>query len=250
MYGKQLSRREFLKACTVAAGWAIAAPEAFSQYKDRRDATMAEFQIVEVVAKPLPEKVFQTEKFGISRKTHEEHYKLYQGYVNKTNEIRKALAALTSDDFAKGNQTYSLIRSLKVDYTFALGGVKNHELYFENLGGGGSEPSSELRQALARYFGSFERWLEDLKATGMAARGWVWLAYDHDEGILFNYIGDAQNTFPVWHNTVLLALDVYEHAYYLDFQTARARYLDAFIQAIDWDVVNRRYEEALRMSRR
>ena len=79
---------------------------------------MAEIQVVEVVAKPLPEKVFQTEKFGISRKTHEEHYKLYQGYVNKTNEIRKALSALTADDFAKGNQTYSLIRSLKVDYTW------------------------------------------------------------------------------------------------------------------------------------
>jgi Fe-Mn family superoxide dismutase len=250
MYGRQLSRREFLKACTLATGWAIVAPEAFSRYTDRRDTTMAEIQIAEVVAKPLPEKVFQTEKFGISRRTHEEHYKLYQGYVNKTNEIRKALAALTSDDFAKGNQTYSLIRSLKVDYTFALGGVKNHELYFENLGGGGSEPSSALRQALARSFGSFERWLEDLKATGMGGRGWVWLAYDHDEGILFNYIGDAQNTFPVWHNTVLVALDVYEHAYYLDFQTARARYLDAFIQAIDWEVVNRRYEEALRMSRR
>lgn len=210
---------------------------------------MSEIQVVEVVAKPLPEKVFQTEKFGISRKTHEEHYKLYQGYVNKTNEIRKALAALTSDDFAKGNQTYSLIRSLKVDYTFALGGVKNHELYFENIGGGGSEPSSELRQALMRYFGSFERWQEDLKATGMAARGWVWLAYDHDDGTLFNYIGDAQNTFPVWNATPILALDTYEHAYYYDFQTARAKYLDAFIQAIDWAVVNARYEAILRAKR-
>ncbi len=207
---------------------------------------MSEIQIVEVVAKPLPEKVFQTEKFGISRKTHEEHYKLYQGYVNKTNEIRKALAALTSEEFAKGNQTYSLIRSLKVDYTFALGGVKNHELYFENIGGGGSEPSTELRQALTRYFGSYERFLEDLKATGMAARGWVWLAYDFDDGSLFNYIGDAQNTFPVWNATPILALDTYEHAYYYDFQTARARYLDAFIQAIDWDVVNARYEACLR----
>ena len=77
----------------------------------------------------------------------------------------------------------------------------------------------------------------------------MWLAYDHDDGSLFNYIGDAQNTFHMWNCTVLLAMDVYEHAYYLDFQTARARYIDAFIQAIDWTVVNRRYEEALRMKR-
>jgi superoxide dismutase len=69
----------------------------------------------------------------------------------------------------------------------------------------------------------------------MGGRGWVWLAYDHDDGSVFNYIGDAQNTFHMWNCTVLLAMDVYEHAYYLDFQTARARYIDAFIQAIDWD---------------
>jgi hypothetical protein len=69
MYRKRLSRREFLKACTLATGWALMAPDAINRYKDRRDSTMAEIQIVEVVAKPLPEKVFQTEKFGISRKT-------------------------------------------------------------------------------------------------------------------------------------------------------------------------------------
>jgi Fe-Mn family superoxide dismutase len=147
---KRLSRREFLQQAAATTAMAMLAPHALAIPTHRRVSTMAEIQVVEVTAKPLPEKVFQTEKFGISRKTHEEHYKLYQGYVNKTNEIRRALAQLTSDDFAKGNQTYSLIRSLKVDYTFAIGGVKNHELYFENIGGGGSEPSSELRAALAK----------------------------------------------------------------------------------------------------
>lgn len=200
-------------------------------------------EIIQVTAKPLPEKVFTTERVGISRKTHEEHYKLYQGYVNKTNEIRKALAELTADEFGKANATYSLIRVLKVEYTFALGGVKNHELYFENLGGEGGEPSPALQQAITRYFGSFDRWVQDLKATAIAARGWVWLAYDHDDGSLFNYIGDAQNTFPVWNATPILALDVYEHAYWYDFQTARAKYLDAFFQVIDWSVVNKRFEE-------
>jgi len=202
-------------------------------------------EIIQVTAKPLPEKVFGTESAGISRKTHEEHYKLYQGYVNKTNEIRKALAELTADDFGKANQSYSLIRSLKVDYTFALGGVKNHELYFDNLGAAGS-PGQKLQDALARSFGSYDRWVQDLKATGIAARGWAWLAFDHDDGSLFNYLGDAQNTFPVWNATPILAMDTYEHAYYLDFQTARAKYLDAFVQSIDWNVVNSRYEACLK----
>ena len=65
-------------------------------------------------------------------------------------------------------------------------------------------------------------WRADLKATGLAGRGWAWTAYDWDEGRLFNYIGDAQNTFPIWNATPLVALDVYEHAYFLDYQTDRA----------------------------
>ena len=72
----------------------------------------------------------------------------------------------------------------------------------------------------------------------MAGRGWAWTAYDWDEGRLFNYVGDAQNTFPVWNATPLVALDVYEHAYFLDYQTDRASYIDAFFTNLDWDVVN------------
>ncbi|MCW2974947.1 MAG: Superoxide dismutase, partial [Actinomycetia bacterium] len=89
-----------------------------------------------------------------------------------------------------------------------------------------------------RDFGSVEAWRADLKATGIAGRGWAWTAYDWDERRLFNYIGDAQNTFPVWNATPLVALDVYEHAYFLDYQTDRASYIDAFFDNLDWDVVN------------
>ena len=75
---------------------------------------------------------------GISRETVEAHYKLYQGYVNKRNEI---LGALDGIDLASANQVYSELRALKVDLTFALGGIKNHELYFEHLGGHGGDPA-------------------------------------------------------------------------------------------------------------
>jgi len=70
---------------------------------------------------------------GISKKTVEEHLKLYQGYVTKYNEIMEKLSMLTDDDYAKANQSYSLIRELKVELTFAYGGVVNHELYFAHL---------------------------------------------------------------------------------------------------------------------
>jgi Fe-Mn family superoxide dismutase len=146
---------------------------------------------------------------GISRETVEAHYKLYQGYVNKRNEI---LGALGGVDLASANQVYSELRALKVDLTFALGGIKNHELYFEHLGGRGGDPAGVFATLVKRDFGSVDAWRADLKATGLAARGWAWTAYDWDEGRLFNYIGDAQNTFPVWNATPLVALDVYEHA--------------------------------------
>ena len=172
---------------------------------------------------------------GISRASIEAHHKLYQGYVNKRNEILGKLAAV---DLGAANQVYSDLRSLKVDLTFAIGGIKNHELYFAHLGGAGGDPTGAIGDLIERDFGSVDAWRADLRATGIAARGWAWTAYDRDEQRLFNYIGDAQNTFPVWNATPLVALDVYEHAYFLDYQTDRGSYIDAFLGNLDWDVVN------------
>jgi len=172
---------------------------------------------------------------GISRESVEAHYKLYEGYVNKRNEILGKLAGV---DVSAANQVYSEVRALKVDLSFAIGGIKNHEIYFEHLGGDGGKPHGLIADLIARDFGSFDDWRSDLKATGMAGRGWAWTAYDWDEGRLFNYIGDTQNTYPIWNATPLVALDVYEHAYFLDYQTDRASYIEAFFDNLEWDVVN------------
>ena len=171
----------------------------------------------------------------ISTQTIEAHYKLYQGYVAKRNEILGKLAEI---DASAANQVYSDIRALKVDLTFAVGGVKNHEIYFAHLGGDGGPPEGPIGTLVRRDFGSIDAWRADLTATGMAGRGWAWTAYDWDEGRLFNYVGDAQNTFPIWNASPLVALDVYEHAYFLDYQTDRAAYIDAFFDNLDWTVVN------------
>src|SRR5947207_6840161 len=114
---------------------------------------------------------------GISRETIEAHYKLYQGYVNKRNEI---LGRLGSVDLAAANQVYSEIRALKLDLSFAIGGIKNHEIYFEHLGGTGGDPSGLFADLVKRDFGSAADWKADLKASGMAGRGWAWAAYDWD----------------------------------------------------------------------
>jgi superoxide dismutase, Fe-Mn family len=195
-------------------------------------ATLA-FNREQIAARELKPELLQMD--GISRVAVEAHYKLYEGYVSKRNEI---LGKLAEVDLAGANQVYSELRALKVDLTFAIGGVKNHEIYFEHLGGSGGNPDGPVAALIERDFGSTENWRADLKASGMAGRGWAWTAYDWDEMRLFNYVGDAQNTFPIWNATPLVALDVYEHAYFLDYQTDRASYIDAFFANLDWGVVN------------
>jgi Fe-Mn family superoxide dismutase len=192
------------------------------------------------VAKPLKPKLFELD--GISKKTMEEHYKLYEGYVKKANEIWEKLAAMDPDP-ATANPTYSEIRELKVEFSRAVGGVKNHNAYFAHLGGKGGQPSGALLKHIEKDFGSFDRFARDLKATGIAARGWAWLALDFQTGKLVNFIGDEQNTYPIWNATPLVALDVFEHAYYLDYGTKKGDYIDAFMKNLDWGVVEKWYNE-------
>ena len=195
--------------------------------------TTLAFNHEEIAARELKPALLELD--GISRASVEAHYKLYEGYVSKRNEILRKLDGV---DTGAANQVYSDVRVLKVELTFAIGGIKNHEIYFEHLGGGGGDPDGLIRDLIERDFGSVSDWRADLKATGMGGRGWAWTAYDWDEQRLFNYIGDAQNTFPIWNATPLVALDVYEHAYFLDYQTDRASYIDAFFDNLDWPVVN------------
>ena len=187
----------------------------------------------EITARELKPALYELD--GISRETVEAHYKLYEGYVAKRNEI---LGKLDGVDLTSANQAYSELRGLKVELTFAIGGIKNHEVYFEHLGGDGGDPGGLFADLVKRDFGSIADWRNDLKATGMAGRGWAWTAYDWDESRLFNYIGDAQNTYPVWNATPLVALDVYEHAYFMDYGTDRGAYIDAFFGNLDYAVVN------------
>ena len=177
---------------------------------------------------------------------HDKHHQAYVDNANKALEgtewadrpVEAILGKLVEVDLSAANQVYSEVRALKVDLSFAIGGVKNHEVYFEHLGGDGGAPTGAIAGLIEAGFGSFDAWKADLRATGMAGRGWAWAAYDWDEGRLVNYVGDAQNTFPIWNATPLVALDVYEHAYFLDYQTDRASYIEAFFRNLDWGVVN------------
>ena len=183
---------------------------------------------------------------GISETTMTEHFKLYNGYVNKYNEVMEQIEALSNDVVKAGQITHSKIRSLKTALAFALGGTINHEVYFHNLGGSGGKPSGKLISQIEKDFGSYERFEAELRGTAMAARGWAFLCWNKDMKRLLIVIGDDQSTFPVWNSRLLLACDVYEHAYYLDYKTGRAAYLDAFFKNVDWKDVETRFEMALK----
>jgi Fe-Mn family superoxide dismutase len=178
----------------------------------------------------------------ISDKTHEEHLKIYAGYVQKANSIQAELnelaPVLDPTNSAHAHHAYSSLRSLKVELTYAIGGITSHELFFANLGGGGGKPGDPLLSLILKSFGSWENYLRDLKATAMAARGWAWTVFEPKAKLLMNLIGDAQNTYLFWGVTPILAVDVTEHAYYLDFQSARAAYLDELLKWIDWQSVS------------
>ncbi|HHW02104.1 MAG TPA: superoxide dismutase [Thermoanaerobacterales bacterium] len=178
---------------------------------------------------------------GFSERQILEHFNvLYKGYVNKINEIREKLQFAIRQE---ANATYSEYRGLKKGETFAMDGVILHELYFENLGGFGGMPEGSLLRRIENDFGSFNDWLQDFRAAGMAARGWVVLAFNPRDRRIHNYLQDAHDQGVIINTAALLVLDVYEHAYFIDYGTRKAEYITAFIQNIDWSAAERRWEK-------
>lgn len=178
-----------------------------------------------------------TELDGLSEKQLKEHHDvLYTGYVKKIGEIEDKLKNV---DLSLANATYSELRELKMEETFALNGVKLHEGYFDNMSKGGAKPAGKILEMITRDFGSCEAWEKEFKALGLTARGWVVLCYDLDERKLKNIICDSHNQGGVWNSIALLIMDVYEHAYFIDYATGRKAYIEAFFKNIDWQFVDR-----------
>lgn len=179
---------------------------------------------------------------NISEKTLTIHHdKLYAGYVNKTKEIEEALVHA---DTAPANQVYSAYRGLKANEAFARNGVLLHESYFATMGGDGIPNTTlPLYQQIEKDFGSFEQFKAHFIATGMAVRGWAVLAWDFNDQKLHIYGCDSHEHGGIWGTIPLVTLDVYEHAYFIDFGSDRKGYIDAFLQNIHWNRCNTLFEK-------
>lgn len=169
------------------------------------------------------------------------HSKHHKAYVDGANTALEKLAeARDKNDFANVNK-------LEKDLAFNLGGHVNHSVFWTNLSpNGGDKPTGDLASAIDEHFGSFEKFQAHFAAAalGVQGSGWAALLWDSiGEKLIIVQFFDQQANFPVGTVPVLL-LDVWEHAYYLDYKNVRADYVKAFWNIVDWESVQERYETA------
>jgi superoxide dismutase, Fe-Mn family len=167
------------------------------------------------------------------------HFKLYEGYVKNANDLMSKLQALS------GSNAYEY-GALKRRFGWEFDGMRLHELYFDNLGGDASiNAKSGLYTALAAQFGSFDKWKKDFIATGtMRGIGWALLYLDPEADRLMNVWINEHDTGHLATGSPILIMDVFEHAYMPQYGLDRVKYIDAFFNNVDWNVVIKRYADA------
>lgn len=175
---------------------------------------------------------------GFSETLLKNHFTLYQGYVTNTNKLEEILAQMLKE----GKAATPEYAELKRRFGWEFNGMRLHEYYFENLGGkAGLEKNSKLIKKLAEDFGSYEQWEKDFKGVGtMRGIGWAILYQDILTGKLFNcWINEHDGGHLAGCHPILI-MDVFEHAFMIDYGLKRADYIAAFFKNIDWRTVESR----------
>lgn len=173
----------------------------------------------------------------ISEKTIKEHLKLYKGYVTNANLVLNKI-----EEYKKDATTNAYILSeLHRRFAFEWGGIRNHEIYFSSLSGGPKElkEDSKLKNAIAQSGLDFEKWLEEFKAMALTRGiGWAMLYYDKETGKIFNTWVDEQHLGHLVGASPILALDMWEHSYYLDYTPAeKKKYIESFFANLNWEAI-------------
>ncbi|MGM0411026.1 MAG: superoxide dismutase [Bacillota bacterium] len=173
---------------------------------------------------------------GISDKQLNLHYQLYLNYINSFNKIMEILSTDNQNNFE--------FRGLQESKSYSINGIILHELYFENLGiSNKNDINNKLFRLIEITFGSFENWYSNFIKVALNSRGWAVLAYNYRNQRLHNIMQDSHNTYLFWNSKPLLVLDIYEHAYMIDFDINKSKYLNIFLNNIDWKIVNKRFSK-------
>jgi Fe-Mn family superoxide dismutase len=176
---------------------------------------------------------------GFSEKLLTTHFTLYQGYVTNTNKLADQLRTLLDSDMTTSPEYAEITRR----FGWEFNGMRLHEYYFENMKNGGAAlaAGSPLHSALTQQFGTFENWQKDFIATGaLRGIGWAILYYDPLADRYFNCWVNEHDTGHLTGCIPLLVMDVFEHAFIIDYGTKRADYIQSFIKAIDWNKIDER----------
>jgi superoxide dismutase, Fe-Mn family len=223
-----MNRRELFTAAFAGAAMSAIVPELHAQTGSAGA----------LVARPLP---FNAAKLnGLSEKLLVSHHdNNYAGAVRRLGQVRQMLSGLAKD--APGFQ----VKGLRMEELIAANATILHEEYFGSLGGDG-KASGAIQRAIARDFGSFDNWEQEFRAISTSlggGSGWAILAFSFRDGRLQNFIA-FDHTDNVAFGRPILVNDMFEHAYHMDFGAAAARYVDAFMNNVQWEECNRRLDQA------
>ena len=175
---------------------------------------------------------------GFSETLLKNHFTLYQGYVTNTNKVADTLATMLKEG-KTGTPEYA---ELKRRFGWEFNGMRLHEYYFEKLGGKNPlDKGGTFAKKVAQAFGSYEAWEQDFKATGaMRGIGWVVLYQDNVTGSLFNQWINEHDVGHFAGCTPIIIMDVFEHAYMIDYGLKKADYIASFFKNIKWDAIEKR----------
>ncbi len=182
---------------------------------------------------------------GISAKNIEEHLKLYAGYVTHSNLVLEKIEELSTDP----EKNMPILSGLQKRFGFEYNGMRNHEVYFSSLSGEPKNLSieSELKKNISEEWISFEKWLTLFKTIATTRGvGWAMLYYDRKEKRLLNAWVDEQHLGQLQDCTLILALDMWEHAYVYDYSTSeKKKYIEAFFENLNWEIVEENFKKAI-----
>ena len=178
---------------------------------------------------------------GLSEALLRNHFTLYQGYVTNTNKLNDILLGLEKE----GRFSAPEFAELNRRFGWEFNGMRLHELYFWNLANGGKplDHNSDLYRNIVKEWGSLEKWEKDFRGMGaMRGIGWIVLYYDHKDGRLFNVWINEHDMGHLSGCVPILVMDVFEHAYMLDYGLKKADYIESFFSNLDWKAAAERFD--------
>jgi len=229
-----ITRRKLLFASLGASAGALLLPNIA---KAKETTPLYNGGLVTGLTKPLPYKSisgFLSEEQLTPH--HDAHYGgALRGYLAADTKLQTSIA----EGIQINPTAYGAIQNAR---TNKADSVILHELYFDGMTSTSNSPDGKINTAIKKRFGSIDKWVADFQACAKSSSGWATLAYHQLNGKLFNVPSDKHATGVLWMATPLIVIDVYEHAYYIDYKNNKTQYIEQFMQHIDWGVINNRFK--------